>query len=218
MLRNCWRYKCEDGRFANVNKIVQKAALNVSAIWARVIGDRLINPLLDQKVIEDKLKRLNKKGVDVSKNRRNPDRFNEFKAEVEELFDVCSCTCPSATCFQVHCKAKNCDGFHLACKCEVKVPKRKIQFLLDQRSARKMVIADIDRNVSRMWARAVARDETMGVAAKMEETQAEVRREEVQLDIPDESASEVGGNSRSGFDEDYVQTTIFDESSQRNLT
>ena len=137
---------------------------------------------------------------------------------MEEFSDVCSCTCPSVTYFQVICKAKNCDGFFLTSSCGVKVPKCEIQFWLDQRSARKMVIVDIDRNVSRMWARAVARDTTMEVAAKMEKTQAEVRREDVQLDFSNESASEVGGNSRSGFHEDYAQTTIFDKSSPRNLT
>ena len=88
--------------------------------------------------------------------------------EMGEFFDVCSCPCPSASCFQVHCKTKNCDGFHLACKCDIKIPKREIQFLLDQRCAQKMIIADIDRNVSRMWARATARDEAMEVAAKIE--------------------------------------------------
>ena len=65
--------------------------------------------------------------------------------EMGEFFDVCSCACPSASCFEVHCKAKNCDGFHLACKLDVKVPNREIQFLLDQRCARKMIIADIDK-------------------------------------------------------------------------
>ena len=70
--------------------------------------------------------------------------------EMGKFFDVCSCTCPSASCFQVHCKAKICNGFHLASKCDVKVPKCEIQFLLDQRSARKMVIADINRSVCRM--------------------------------------------------------------------
>ena len=59
---------------------------------------------------------------------------------MSEFFDICSCTCPSASRFQVHCKVKNCDG---AGKCNVKVPKREIQFLLDQRCARKMVIVDI---------------------------------------------------------------------------
>ena len=62
---------------------------------------------------------------------------------MSKFFDVCSCTCPSASRFQVHCKVKNYDGFHLADKYNVKVPKREIHFLLDKRCARKMVIADI---------------------------------------------------------------------------
>ena len=46
-----------------------------------------------------------------------------------------------------------------------------------------MVIADIDRNVSRMWALAAARDEAMEVAAEIEKVQAEVRQEQVQLEL-----------------------------------
>ena len=122
VLRNCWRYKCEAGRFADVNEIVKKAALDVSAIRARAIGDRLIIPFLNQKTIENKLKRLYKKGLQVYKNKRNLVKLNKFKMEMGEFFEVRSCACPSASCFQVHCKAKNCDGFHLACKCDVKVP------------------------------------------------------------------------------------------------
>ena len=138
--------------------------------------------------------------------------------ETGEFFDVCSCMCPSASCFQVHCKAKNCDGFHLACKCDVKVPKCEIQFLLDQCCARKMIIADIDRNVSRMWARAVARDEAIEMATEIEKVQAEVRQEQVQLDLPDKSAYEVGNNNKSKIDKGYIQINISDNSSKRNLT
>ena len=58
VLRNCWRYKCEAGRFADVNEIVKKAALDVFAKWARAIEDRSTISLLDQKDIENKLKRL----------------------------------------------------------------------------------------------------------------------------------------------------------------
>ena len=215
VLRNCWRYKCQAGRFADVNEIVKKAALDVSAIWARAIGDRLFIPLLDQKAIENKLKRLYKKGLLVNKSKRNLVKLNEFKMEMGEFFDVCSCTCP---CFQVHCKAKKCDGFHLACKCDVKVPKSEIQFLVDQRCARKMVIADIDRNVSRMWARAAARDEAMKVAAEIKKVKAEFRQEQVQLDLSDESAYEVDDNDKSKIDEDYIQMNISDNSSKRNLS
>ena len=46
--------------FPDANEIVKKAALDVSAIWFRAIGDWLTIPLLDQKVIEYKLKRLYK--------------------------------------------------------------------------------------------------------------------------------------------------------------
>ena len=67
--------------------------------------------------------------------------------------------CLPASCFQVNCLAKNCDGFHLDRKCDVKVPEREIPFLLDQREARKMVISDIDKDVSKMWVRAAAREE-----------------------------------------------------------
>ena len=80
-----------------------------------------------------------------------------------------------------------------------------------------MVIADINRNVSRMWAGAAARDEAMKVAAKIEKVQAEVRQKQVQLDLSDESAYEVGDNHKSKIDEDYIQMNISDNSSKRNL-
>ena len=67
-----------------------------------------------------------------------------------------------------------------------------------------MVIADIDRNVSRMWARAAARDEAMEVAAEIEKVQAEVRQEQVQLDLFEESAYKIGDNDKSKIDEDYI--------------
>ena len=80
--RNCWRYKCEAGRFADVNEIVKKAVLDVSAIWARAIGNRLTILLLDQKTIENKLKRLYKKDLLVNKNKRDLVKLNEFKIEM----------------------------------------------------------------------------------------------------------------------------------------
>ena len=52
VLRNRWKYKYEAGRFANVNEIVKKAAPDVPAVRAKVIGDWLTIPLLDQKAIK----------------------------------------------------------------------------------------------------------------------------------------------------------------------
>ena len=71
-----------------------------------------------------------------------------------------------------------------------------------------MIIADIDRNVSKMWARAAARDKAMEVAAQIEKVQAEVRQEQVQLDLSHESADEVGDNDKSKIDEGYIQMNI----------
>ena len=81
-----------------------------------------------------------------------------------------------------------------------------------------MVIADTDRNVSRMWAQAAARDEVMEVASEIEKVRAEVRQEQVQLDLSDKSAYEVGDNDKSKIDKDYIQINISDNSSKRNLT
>ena len=79
VLRNCWRYKCEAGRFADVTEIVKKAALDVSAIWAKAIRDRLSIPFLDQKTTENKLKRLYKKSLLVNKNKRNLVKLTSLK-------------------------------------------------------------------------------------------------------------------------------------------
>ena len=72
--------------------------------------------------------------------------------------------------------------------------------------------------LARMWAQVAARDEAMEVAAEIEKVQAEVRQEQVQLDLSDKSAYKVGNNDKSKIDEDYIQINISDNSSKRNLT
>ena len=64
--------------------------------------------------------------------------------------DICSCDCSPASCQDIK--------YHLDCKCEIKVPKIEIQFLLDQRSTRKMKIEGIDKKVSTMWERSEERE------------------------------------------------------------
>ena len=80
------------------------------------------------------------------------------------------------------------------------------------------MIADIDRNINRMWVRVAARNEAMEVAAKIEKVQAEVWQEQVQFDLSDESAYEVGDNDKSKIDENYIQINISDNSSKKYLT
>ena len=69
-----------------------------------------------------------------------------------------------------------------------------------------------------MWARAVARDEAMEVAVKIEKGLAGLRQEQVQFDVSDDSADDGSNNDKSELDEDYIQTTMSDNNSKRNFT
>ena len=57
----------------------------------------------------------------------------------------------------------------------------------------------------------------MEVAAEIEKVQAEVRQEQVQLDLSDESACKVADNDKSKTDEDYIEMNISDNNFKRNL-
>ena len=59
---------------------------------------------------------------------------------MEKLFDICSCIYPDISCQTAKCKLKTCDGVHLDCRCDIKVPEKEIMFLLDKRMARKIKI------------------------------------------------------------------------------
>ena len=58
----------------------------------------------------------------------------------------------------------------------------------------------------------------MEVAAEIGKVQAEVRQEQVQLDLSDETAYKGGDNDKSKIDKDYIQMNISDNSSKKNLT
>ena len=125
------------------------APQDCSEIWEKAIGDRKVAPLLSQKVIEERLRKLYSRGIGINKN-KNVSKKAAFQEGMKELFDICSCFCPTASCQDVRCKTNECDGYHLDCHCDIKVPKREVQFLLDQRDERKMKIAGADLKVTRM--------------------------------------------------------------------
>ena len=95
---------------------------------------------------------------------------------------------------------------------------QEIPFLLDQRGSWKIVISDFDKYVSKMWARAAARDEAMEVVVEIEKGQAGFRREQVQRDFSDDSADDAGNNNKSKLAELCVQTTLLDNSSKTNMS
>ena len=129
MLKNCWQYKCDSGKFADVSMIVKMAAQDCSEIWEKAIGDRKVAPLLSQKVIEERLRKLYSRGIGINKS-KNVSKKAAFQEGMKELFDICSCFCPPASCQDVRCKTKECDGYYLDCHCDIKFPKREVQFLL----------------------------------------------------------------------------------------
>ena len=71
----------------------------------------------------------------------------DYLALLEQLFDICSCTCPIVTCEVSRCCVDHCEEIHIQCKCVIKVPKRELKFLIDQRNEQKMYIKTIDRTL-----------------------------------------------------------------------
>ncbi|QQP38148.1 Uncharacterized protein FKW44_018646 [Caligus rogercresseyi] len=157
MLRCCWQYKCDYGKFTDVAFIIKLASKDCTEIWRKAIGDRKNAPLLNQNAVEEKLKKLYKRGIDINKNASSGKKIL-FLKELNELFDICNCQCPPTSCHISRCKSKECDGYHLNCQCEVKVPKREVRFLLDQRSDKVMVISGVDVKVTKIWEKATNRD------------------------------------------------------------
>ena len=161
-LRLIWNLKCQeekeiDFKISDKKDAIKQAALEISSLWEKAIGDRKTVPLISQKAIEARLKRKYDKGIELirTKNKKDVPKYEE---ELNSLFDICSCDCSPASCQDIKCRAKKCDGYHLDCQCDIKVPKIEIQFLLDQRSTRKMKVEGIDRKVSTMWERSEERE------------------------------------------------------------
>ena len=56
------------------------------------------------------------------------------------------------------------------------------------------------------------------MAVEIEKGEARLRQAQEQLDFSDDSADDVGNNNKSKLDKDYIQMTMSDNSSKRNLT
>ena len=167
VLRQVWKYKCEEEevtqrKFVQKNDALNQALSDVSDLWEKAIGNRKEFPLISVKAGIGRLKRIYDKGIDLNKKKIKNDspkvkeEILKFKDIMLKLFDICSCSCSSTSCQLMRCKLKQCDGFHLDCRCDIKVPKREIMFLIDQRTDRKMKIDGIDKPVTEMWARSEA--------------------------------------------------------------
>ena len=163
VLRLILKHKVEDEtasavKFANINVAVNKAVAYVTAFWEKAIGDRTKCPLLSDKVIFTRIKRFYESGLEITRKVFKEETVQKFKEKIKPLFDICACSCPPISCKDARCNLKKCEGFHLDCKCDIRVPQREVRFLLDQRQDRKMRIEGIDLAVTRMWGRSELRE------------------------------------------------------------
>ena len=159
VLRLVWLYRSRD-RDNNIliRSIINDAAIDIAEFWEKAIGDRTTVPIISLKSIQLRLQRLYTKSQSLMKSKQPAD-VEKFNDSLLSLFDLCSCSCPTVACGDVKCNEQNCRQHHLQCRCAVKVPKREIQFLIDQRTNRRMYISTIDWPTTGTWKRRQIRDE-----------------------------------------------------------
>lgn len=123
---------------AELSKICEKIATEIEEIWAKTTIPIITHKSVKRNVIllESKYKALLK-----SKNSKYFEkirqRFTEDKTN--ELFDICTCKCINI--------------FKCTCPREFKVPQIEKEFLIDQKSKRKMVLDKVDEELSRKFNR-----------------------------------------------------------------
>lgn len=137
--------KLEKNKFPSFNEVGHQVVENVQQIWVKAsiptINSRAVLKRLKVKVEEyNNLEKSYKRDKDSVKYNM---KKNIFYENIEKIFDIASCRCPS---FDV-------------CRCPVgiKVPELEQDFLLDQRSTRRMCIAGVDKKTTvklqKKWAK-----------------------------------------------------------------
>lgn len=115
-----------------VHDISEKLAQEVLDIWQKAslptVSRKRVLQLI--RVYHDKYRSLMKPYHGRQTNINYQQKINTFTAESHRLFDICSCKCKLIS---------NC-----SCSKDSRVPKEEIFFLLDQRTARKMMIGGVD--------------------------------------------------------------------------
>ena len=92
-LRLILKHKSEDEdgniRFANKNMAIKEAALDVSNMWVKAVADRTKVPLVSQKLVEDRLRKIYDKGLVIGKNEKQKE-IPGFKGDMGKVFDIWS--------------------------------------------------------------------------------------------------------------------------------
>lgn len=133
----------KESKFSNNKELISHLAQTIIDLWHRA-GI----PPQPTKTVKTKLQRFLQEGSEVSKRAKRSDRrTRKFKDSLHSLFDISACQC------------KDID----ACRCakDMKVPAREREFLLDQRTLRKMQIGAIDKPVTAMMKRRMTKEYRM---------------------------------------------------------
>ena len=71
-LKPILQYKSEDeaGNISDKNMAFKQAALDVSTIWIKAVANRTKVPIVPQKLVEDRLRKIDDKGIGIVQNRR----------------------------------------------------------------------------------------------------------------------------------------------------
>lgn len=123
----------------------QDSPIGLFRNMGKAIGGRQNVPLFIQKTIEERLRILYSREIEVNMF-KNVGRKLHFRKKWRSCLIGVAVSVP---CQDVKYRIKKGDIYHLACNCDTKFP-CQMQFLLDQRTARKIKIAWIDMKVTMM--------------------------------------------------------------------
>lgn len=192
----------KENKFCSNKYIAPDLAQILINIW-----NRASIPPQSLKNVKTKLLRFMQEASEACRHGKEAERTKEFEDSWDNLFDIAGCQCKDFA----------------ACQCvkEVKVPPRERDFLTDQRTVRRMQIGTVDKPITAMINRRLARD------CRMTEREEDEMRRKLESDKIVSSAhmaaSEQSGSSssnedagsESGNDDDWLGISSVDD---RNMT
>ena len=125
---------------ASNKKLSGQIAEELIDIW-----NRASIPTVQLLAVQHKVIRLIERGLYLSRSKKSKKLTSAFKTNLNKLFDICCCKCPTKSHVDLNCNA-GCKEVHVDCNCRrnSKVPREETSFLFDQRTVGKMYIGNID--------------------------------------------------------------------------
>lgn len=139
-----------DYRKVAIMELARKVGKAVRSIWMNC-NSKLVGAVLKENEVVRRVfmlwnrmeevasggkKKANKKGKRRSKYGSATKEREEFFKDLDQLFDILSCTCPIKTCAESSCSSSCTLRFHIKCSCpmESKIPYLELEFIYDQRT------------------------------------------------------------------------------------